>query len=130
MLEVLDVLEVSEVMRRVLLCILKAVEGGFYVLEALEVPEVMRRVLLCTLEAVELSSVCGRCLRRCAVLLCILEAMRCATLYSGGDALCATLYSGGCGELLSSLEVSEIFGGAGGDTLCAALYVGGCGGVS
>ena len=32
---------------------LEAVEGERYLLEVLEVPEVMRRVLLCMLEAVE-----------------------------------------------------------------------------
>ena len=34
-------------MRCVLFCMLEAVEGGFYLLEVLDVPEVMRRVLLC-----------------------------------------------------------------------------------
>ena len=49
-------LEVLEVMRCVLLCMLEAVEGvlcSLKLLEVLEVPEVMRCVLLCMLEAVE-----------------------------------------------------------------------------
>ena len=57
--QVLVVLEVPEVMRRMLLCMLEAVEGGLCLLNVLEVlevpgvPEVMRCVLLCILEAVE-----------------------------------------------------------------------------
>ena len=55
----------------VLLCVLEAVEGGF---SLLEVMEVMRCVLLCMLESVEVSSVCWGCRRRCAmcyVLFCL-----------------------------------------------------------
>ncbi len=44
----MEVLEVSEVIRCVLLCML----------EVLEALEMMRRVRLCMLEAVEVSSVC------------------------------------------------------------------------
>ncbi len=55
---VLEVVEVQEVMRRVLLCML----------EAVEVAKMMRRVLLCVLEAVDggfyLPEACWRC-RRC-----------------------------------------------------------------
>ena len=70
-------------MRCMLLCVLKAVEGGLYLLEALEVPEVMRRVLLCMLEG-EL------------YLLEVLGGVGDAR-GAGGDALCAILYAGGCG---------------------------------
>ena len=59
----LDVLEVLELMRGVLLGMLKVVEGELCLLEVLEAPEVMRCmlevpesmrfVLLCMLEAVE-----------------------------------------------------------------------------
>jgi len=48
LLKALEVLQVPEVMRRVLLCMLEAVEGGFCSLEVLEVsevPEVIRCVL-------------------------------------------------------------------------------------
>ena len=61
-----EVLEVPEVIRRTLLCMLEVVEGELCLLEVLGVPEVIR----CTLEAVE-----GR--------LCLLEAMeviRCVLL--------------------------------------------------
>jgi len=51
--EVLEALEVTGVMRCVLLCMLEAVEGEFCLLEVLDVLEVMRCMLLCTLEAVE-----------------------------------------------------------------------------
>jgi len=86
---------VPEVMRCVLLCMLEAVEGGLCLLEALEVvqmvevircvllgvldaPEVIRPVLLGMLEAVEMSSICWS----------VPEVMRCVlgTLYAG-DAL-------------------------------------------
>ena len=69
--EALEVLEVQEGMRRVLLCVLEAVEGELCLLE---VPEVMRRVLLCVLEAVvggfylpEVCRRCWRCRRQCAL---------------------------------------------------------------
>ena len=85
----LEVLEVPETMRCVLLCMLEAVEGGLCLLEALEVMlcmlkavegglclreasevlEVMRRVLLGMLEAVE----GGLCLREASEML---EVMR------------------------------------------------------
>ena len=60
-------LEVPEVMRCVLLCMLEAVEGGLCLLEILEAPKVMCCVLFCMLDAVEggLS------------LLEVLEVMRC-----------------------------------------------------
>ena len=50
-----------EAVRCVLLCMLKAVEGGFCLLEVLEVPEVMRCMLLRRLEAVEGGIRCWRC---------------------------------------------------------------------
>ena len=54
MLEVvLYALEMLEGMRRVLLCVLEAVEGELRLLEVLEMSEVMRCVLLRMLEAVE-----------------------------------------------------------------------------
>ena len=40
-------------MRRVLLCMLRAVKGELFLLEVLAVPEVMCCVLLCIFEAVE-----------------------------------------------------------------------------
>ncbi len=43
--------EMLEGMRRVLLCVLEVVEGEFCLLEVLEVTEVMRCVLLSMLEA-------------------------------------------------------------------------------
>ena len=61
----LEVLELLEVMRCVLLCIPEAVEGRLCLLEALEALEVpkvlkvMRRVLLCMLEGVEVSKFVG-----------------------------------------------------------------------
>jgi len=73
----LGVVEVPEVMRRVLLCMLEAVDGDLSLLEVLEVPAVIRCVLLCTLEAVE-----GR--------LCIAGGV-------GGDTLCGTLHAEGRG---------------------------------
>src|SRR6266480_3295717 len=64
-----------EVMRRVLLCMLEAVEGGLGVLEA---PEAMRSVLLCMLEAME----GGLCLLET---LEVLEAMRCMLETAEGE---------------------------------------------
>ena len=49
-------MEVMEVMRHVLLCILEVVEGGIGWLEAMEA---VRRVLLCILEALEFSKFAG-----------------------------------------------------------------------
>ena len=46
-------LELLEVMRFVLICILEAAEESLYLLDMLDVPEVMRSMLLCMLEAVE-----------------------------------------------------------------------------
>ncbi len=63
LLEVLDVLKVPEVMRRVLLCML----------EVLKVLEVMRCVLLCMLKAVE----GGLCLLEMLEVPGMLEVMRC-----------------------------------------------------
>jgi len=87
-----EVLEVVEVMRCVLLCILEAVDGAVCLLDALEVPEVMR--LCVTLRAGGTGG-----------------DAPCATLYAGGcggralfardtggDTLCAALYAGGCGR--------------------------------
>jgi len=84
LLEVLTVLEVREVMRCALLCILEAPEGGlrlleaFKVLEVLEVMDAMRRVPLCMLEAVEGEFCLPEAMRR--VLLCMLEAVEGACL--------------------------------------------------
>ena len=92
----LEVLKVPEVMRRVLLCMLEAVEGEICLLE---VPKVMRCVLFRMLDDVE-------------GVLCLLEVLemiecrrRCAVHYSfaggaggvGGDTLRAALYAGGRG---------------------------------
>ena len=71
--------EMLEGMRRVLLCMLEAVEGELCLLEVPEVQEAMRSVLLCIQEAVEVSNFAG------------------GVGGAGGDALCATLYAGGCG---------------------------------
>src|SRR6266480_2387227 len=71
----LCLLEVPEVMRCVLLCMLEAVEGGFYLLKVLKVLESMRWMLeaveggLCLREALEVLE-----MMRC-VLLCMLEAV-------------------------------------------------------
>jgi len=116
--EVLEVLEVPEVMCCVLLCVLE-------VFEVLEMLEVMRCVPIRILEAVEgglclleVLEVTGR------VLLCMLEA---DSLFAGGvgragaggTASCAALCAGGC-------VVSALFargaGGAGGDARCTTLY--------
>ncbi len=75
-----------EVMRRMLLWMLEAVEGGLCLREVLEVLEWMRRVRLCMLEAPEEM----RCM-----LLCMLEAVegggrwrrRGMELWSSGGAL-------------------------------------------
>jgi len=69
-----DVLEVPEVMRCVLFCMLEAVESGLRLLD----------VMLCVLEVVE-----GRlCLREMSEVLEVLEAMRCVQRCQ---------YAGGCG---------------------------------
>ena len=126
--KVLQVLEVPEVMRCVLPCMLEVLDV-FEVLERLEVPDATRCVLLCMLEAVEggpwfaggaaddsmcalctLEAVEGRlCLleelevpevTRC-VLLCMLEAVEggfCLAGGGGGDALYAAVFAGGCGS--------------------------------
>src|SRR5438045_856018 len=68
-------------MRRVLLCMLEAVEGGSCLLK---MPDVIRCVLLCMLEAVEGA-------------LCLLEVMRrvcCCVSYAGGGGESA-LFAGG-----------------------------------
>ena len=76
-LGLLEVPEVPEAMRCVLICMLEAVEGELYLLEAMDV-------------------------MRCA-LLCILEAVEGTLCFAGGDggargdAMYATLYAGGCG---------------------------------
>ncbi len=97
------VLEMVDGMRRVLLCLLEAVEGKPYLLE---VPNVIRCLPLCTLEAVEGELCLLEVLKlpevmRC-VILCMLEAMRALALFAGGvgcaggDALCAAMHTGGC----------------------------------
>ena len=63
------VLQVPQMIRCVLLCMLEAVDGGLCLLDVLmvlEVLEVMRRVLPCMLEALKV-------MRR--VLLCMVEVM-------------------------------------------------------
>ena len=95
--------------------------GLLYMLEA------MRRVLLCMLEAVEVYSVCrgiwtiggGGGDAVCAALY---------DGDGGGDALCAALYDGGCGGVLCLPEHVGGIGGCGGDALCSTPYAGGCGG--
>src|SRR6266480_2450927 len=71
-----EVLELLEVRRRLLLCMLEAVRDELCLLEVLEVSEVtelIRCVLLCTLEAVE-----GRlCLPEVMDALELLDAIRC-----------------------------------------------------
>ena len=86
LLEVLTALEVPEVMRCALPCMLEAAEGGLRLLGALEVLEAMCRVLLCTLEAVEgecllevmevMCRVCSVCWRRWRSGLRLLEVLR------------------------------------------------------
>jgi len=71
--EMLEVLEMLEVMRCVLLCVLEVAEGVLCLLEAPEVAETMR---LC---ATLCAGGCGR------------------AGDAEGDALCAALYTGGCG---------------------------------
>src|SRR5947207_2219272 len=81
LLEVLTVLEVREVMRCALLCILEAPEGGlrlleaFKVLEVLEVMEGVRRVVLCMLEVLEVMEVMEAMEAMRRVLLCMLEVL-------------------------------------------------------
>jgi len=88
MLEVLEVPEMSEVMRCVLLWMLGGVEGGLCLLEvseSREVLEAMRHVLLCMLEAVE-GELClleGLEVMSC-VLLCILGGCKWCALLTGG----------------------------------------------
>jgi len=88
MLEVLEVPEMSEAMRCVLLWMLEAVEGGLCLLEVLEwleVLEAMRHVMLCMLDAVE-GELC---------LLEVLEVMSCVLLrILGGCRGCALLTGG------------------------------------
>src|SRR6266480_716740 len=80
MMEVVEgelcLLEVPEVKRCMLLCILEAVDNWLCLLEEFEAPEVMRCVLLCMLEAVDgrLCSLEAPEVMRC-VLLCMLEAV-------------------------------------------------------
>jgi len=77
----LDVLDVLEAMRCVLICMLEAVDGGLCLLEVMEVldlPEVMCRVLLCMLKAVE-GELCSLEVLKSP------EVMRCVLLsYAGG----------------------------------------------
>jgi len=55
------VLEVPEVIRCVLLCMMEAVEGSLCLLEVLEVPEVMRCVLSVCWRPRRVGSACWRC---------------------------------------------------------------------
>jgi len=68
----LEVLEVPEVMRHVLLCMLEAVEGELWLSKVLELPEEIRCVLFCMLEAVN----GGFCLLETLEVLEVLELMR------------------------------------------------------
>ena len=96
-------LEVLEMMRLVLFCMLEAVEGDLCWLEVLEVTCC---VLLHMLEAVD-GKLC---------LLEVLEVMRCVLLRIGGCGAWA-LFGGGVRDV----------GGAGGDAPCAGLYARGQG---
>src|SRR6266480_468410 len=132
MLEVgLCFLEVPDVIRCVLRCMLEAVEGRICLLEVirrvfrmmeaverglrlLEVLEVICCVLLCILEAVD----GGLCLLEMSEVLevmrrvrrCMLEAMEVGSVCwrSGDDASYATLYAGGCGGCLCLRDVLEV----------------------
>ena len=133
----LEMLEVLEMMRCVLLCMPEAVEPylqevleALDVLDVLDVASVMRCRLLCMLEAVE---------DRLG-LLEMLEVIRCvlSTIYAEGcggwalfargvggvegDAPCATSNAGSCGGW------ALFAGGARGDALRAVLYAEVCGG--
>jgi len=106
---VLYALEMLEGMRRVLLCILEAVEGELCLVEVvdvLEVVEVMLRVRFCMLEAVEGA-------------LCLLEVLE---VPEKPEVMRFCLYAGGCGRW------ALFAGGNRGDSLYATLYAGGCGG--
>src|SRR5947207_665924 len=90
------VVEVMEAIRRVLLCIPEAVQGGIGLLEV-EVTKVMRCMLLCMLEAVEFSKFAGGDGgdASCAALE-VVEFSKFAR-GDGRDAPCTALYTGGCG---------------------------------
>jgi len=87
---VLDVLEMPEAMRCMLLCMLEAVEGRLCLLDVLEVPDVMCCVLRCLLKALDVLEMPE--VMRCMLLymleavegeLCLLEVldvMRCVLL--------------------------------------------------
>ncbi len=113
-------LSLLAVIRCVLLCILEAVEGGLCLLEVLEASEAMRCVLLCMPEVPEVMRCVILCMLEAG--LCFAGGVGgagsdalCATLYAGGaggggalalfaggvggtgsDAPCATRYVGGC----------------------------------
>ena len=151
--------------RHVLLRILEAVESTICMLEVLEVPDVIRCMLLCMLETVE-GKLClvggvggagglalcatlragggGGCalllkvfevpeVMRCR-LLCILEAVEGALCFvevfggvggvrfDGGNTPGVALCSGGCGGYVLYAGGAR---GAGCDSLCATLYAGG-----
>src|SRR6266480_5189314 len=125
-------------------------------MEVLEVPEGIRCVLLCMLEAVKVRSVyggvggvggdtlyatlyaggcgglaaCRRCNGVCYSVCWRLWKVR--SVYggvrgvggAGGDTLHATMYAGGCGRYVL---LAGGVAGTGGDTPCATLYAGGCG---
>jgi len=124
----LCLLEVPEVMRCVLFYMLKAAEGGhrlLEVLDVLDVPEEMRSVLLCTLEVAEVvrsAILCGGGGAHCATLCAGGARGAGRDGRAGGDTLCVTLYAGGCGGC------ALFAGGAGDDTLRGTLYAGGSGG--
>ncbi len=119
----LCLLEVLEVMRRVLLCMLRAVEGELCLLDVLEAKRCMPLGMLETLEVPEVMRRVLLCMLEAVegelCLLDVLEVMRCVRL-----CMLETVEGELC--LLEELEVLEMPGGAG---LRAILYnTRGCGG--
>jgi len=81
LLEVSDVLDALDVVR----CMLEAVEGEVCWLEVMEMSEVIRCVLLCMLEAVEVGLCLREMLRcRCSSAGGAGDDTLCAALYAGG----------------------------------------------
>jgi len=112
-------------MRRVLLCVIEAVEGELCLLDVLEVKEATRCMLLCMLEAVE----GGLCLLETLEVLEVLEVLEAMRLPRGAssklssavvasDVLCSVLLNRGFGDLTGSVYTlfrhsSSRIGGAG-----------------
>ena len=120
-----------DAIRCVPLCMLEAVAGKLCLLEALkvEVPEVMRRVLLCLLEMLKVLEVPKVMLRMLEV--CWrLRRVGSVAGGAGGDVRCATLLAGGIGGAGSAGGVGvdvlydTLYAGAERDELCATLYAG------